>query len=211
MEKGRQFGIAEARETVLTAQYLFILGIDVQAELRLKTGNSATLPPPSSAATNIAAKQPLPIDRSAGARAATQRRQAPGAIAPKPDHSAISQTRDSVYNASSPQPQPTPSSHVSSPSTGRSPGFALQGAMSPKSTEFQSQQQRSRPPLLPLPRDFATQNSMGVNQNQMRQMDSYSATAQPLVAAGTVPPQMQPYYSAPFSKHYNQLGELATL
>lgn len=150
----------------------------------------------------------MPLERTAIGRTSTQRRQASGTIAPKPDHSGLTQSRDGVYNANSPQPQPTPTSHVSSPSTGRSPGFALQGAMSPNGADFQSQQQRNRPPLLPNPRDFAQQNPLGVN--QIRPMDHYS-TAQPVIPGGAMPSHMQSYYSAPFQKHYDQLGKLISV
>ncbi|KAF5014840.1 hypothetical protein F66182_14038, partial [Fusarium sp. NRRL 66182] len=116
----------------LLERILMEKGIDVQTELRLKTGNSSAIPPVKPSANPLAPKQPLPLERAAIGRTATQRRQISGAIAPKPDHSGLPQSRDGVYNANSPQPQPTPTSHVSSPSTGRSPGFALQGAISPK-------------------------------------------------------------------------------
>lgn len=189
----------------LLERILLEKGIDVQAELRLKTGNSSAIPPmkptANSNATNIAPKQPLPFDRATLSRTAAQRRQASGGIAPKPE---LSQQRDGAYTTTSPQPQPTPSSHVSSP-TGRSPGFALQGAMSPKGTDFQAQQQRNRPPLLPHPRDFSQQNPLGVG--QMRSLDSYAAATQPVMAGGTMAPQLQPYYSAPFQKHYDQLEQ----
>lgn len=77
--------------------------------------------------------------------------------------------------------------------------------MSPKGADFQSQQQRNRPPLLPNPRDFAQQNPLGVN--QMRPMDPYAT--QPVIPGGTMPSHMQSYYSAPFQKHYDQLGKSA--
>jgi hypothetical protein len=179
-----------------------ITGIDVQAELRLKTGsNSSTIPPMKSNAN--AAKQPLPLERAALSRTSAQRRQVAGAIAPKPD---LSQQRDGAYSTSSPQPQPTPSSHVSSPSTGRSPGFALQGAMSPKGSEFR---QRNQPPLLPHPRDFSQQNPLGVG--PMRSMDPYASASQSVMSGGTMAPHLQSYYSAPFQKHYDQLGKCPCL
>ena len=80
--------------------------------------------------------------------------------------------------------------------------------MSPKGADFQSQQQRNKAPLLPNPRDFTQQNPLGVN--PMRPMDPYSA-AQPVMPGGTMPSHMQSYYSAPFQKHYDQLGELALI
>lgn len=188
----------------LLERILMEKGIDVQAELRLKTGNSSTVPQIKSGANTLAPKQPLPLERAAMGRTSAQRRQVVGAIAPKPDHSGLPQSRDGAYNAHSPQLQPTPSSHVSSPSTGRSPGFALQGAISPKGSDFQSQQQRNRPPLLPNPRDFTQQNPLGVN--QLRPLDPFAA-AQPVIPGGTMPSHMQPYYSAPFQKHYDQLEQ----
>lgn len=152
----------------------------------------------------LAPKQPLPLERAAISRTSAQRRQASGGIAPKPD---LSQQRDGAYSTTSPQPQPTPSSHVSSPTAGRSPGFALQGAISPKGPEFQAQQQRNRPPLLPNPRDFSQQNPLTMG--QMRSMDSYAAATQSVMAGGTMASQLQPFYSAPFQKHYDQLGKFS--
>lgn len=186
---------------------VLLTGIDVQTELRLKTGNSSAIPPVKPSANPLAPKQPLPLERAAIGRTSTQRRQISGAIAPKPDHSGLPQSRDGVYNANSPQPQPTPTSHVSSPSTGRSPGFALQGAISPKGADSQYQQQRNRAPLLPNPRDFTQQNPLGVN--PMRPMDPYPG-AQPVIPGG-MPSHMQSYYSAPFQKHYDQLGKLSLI
>ncbi|OKL60297.1 hypothetical protein UA08_04072 [Talaromyces atroroseus] len=180
----------------LLERILMEKGIDVQAELRLKTGsNSTTIPSMKS----NAAKQPLPLERAALSRTSTQRRQASGAIAPKSD---LSHQRDGAYSTSSPQPQPTPSSHVSSPSTGRSPGFALQGAMSPKGSEFR---QRNQPPLLPHPRDFTQHSPLGVG--QMRSMDSYASATQSMMSGGAMTPHLQSYYSAPFQKRYDQLEQ----
>ncbi|KAH8692698.1 hypothetical protein BGW36DRAFT_430451 [Talaromyces proteolyticus] len=185
----------------LLERILLEKGIDVQTELRLKTGSTSTIPPPGKS-TPLAPKQPASLERAAIGRTSAQRHGS-GSIAPKPDQP---QQRDGAFNTTSPQPQPTPSSHVSSPSTGKSPGFALQGAISPKNTEFQAQQQqRARPPLLPQPRDFAQQQPMGMP--QVGPMDPYGAATQSMMSANTMASRMPSYYATPFQKHYDQLGK----
>jgi hypothetical protein len=168
-------------------------GIDVQAELRVKTSN-ATGPGPVKAP-----KQSSPLERAAISRTSAQRHGS-GSIAPKPDPTSVSQQRDAAYHMRSPQLQPTPPSHVSSPSTGRSPRFALQGAMSPKGPDFQAQhqpQQHGLPSVLSQPRGFPHANQMG-----MTHAEPMDPSAAPSMMPGGV------YYPRSFQKHYDQLGKL---
>jgi hypothetical protein len=190
----------------LLERILLEKGVDVQAELRLKTGNSTAIPPPAAKPSNpLAPKQSSPLERAAISRTSAQRHGS-GSIAPKPDQPGVSQQREGAYNTTSPQPQQTPSSHVSSPSTGKSPGFALQGAMSPKTTDFSAQQQRARPPLLPQPRDFSQQqHAMGIP--QVGSMDPYGAATQSMMPGNTMASRMPAYYPTPFQKHYDQLEQ----
>lgn len=202
----------------LLERILLEKGIDVQAELRLKTGNPAGLPP-----IRPGSKQSSPLERAAISRNSAQRHST-GGLAPKSDVTpgGVAQPRDGAYNIHSPQLQPSPSS-LSSPSTGRSPGFALQGAMSPKGAEFPTQQQQQQQqsgravPMLSQQRGYPQSASMGD--------DSLNATAAPGASSSSSPPQsMMPgssapsgsmaagmsslYYPSPFQKQYNQLGKL---
>ncbi|OJD15913.1 hypothetical protein ACJ73_08932 [Blastomyces percursus] len=136
----------------LLERILLEKGIDVQAELRMKSG-SPNMPPAKPARQPIS--QNSPLSRTAINRQSVNRHKV--GMPQKLDHSNISQAhREDSYTMRSPQLHPTPISHVSSPSTAKSPGFSLQGGMSPPGTEIQPQQQQNipqlhqhqRPPLL---------------------------------------------------------------
>ncbi|KAJ9234129.1 hypothetical protein DTO169E5_6706 [Paecilomyces variotii] len=164
----------------LLERILLEKGIDVQAELRLKSAAPGMAPVKPN---TMVPKQPAPLDRTAIHRNSLTRQKA--GIVPKPDLPGMSQQhREGAYGVQSPQLQPTPSSHVSSPSTARSPGFGLSGAMSPTSTEFQTQQQQQqqqhgRPPLLPQQRSF----NQGPSSMGMASSDSMEpATSQSMMA-----------------------------
>ncbi|KAJ5760922.1 hypothetical protein N7520_008078 [Penicillium odoratum] len=167
----------------LLERILLEKGIDVQAELRIKTGAPGAQPK----TTPMPPKPPGPT----GPRP-TQRH--PG-IASKPDAFAMSQREG--YGVSSPQFQPTPTSHVSSPSHAKSPGFGFQG-MSPA-----DQQGTGRPQLLPQPRAYNNQTSPPAismpqadpNEPKLRGVPR----GQQRVAAA--------YYPSPFQKHYDQLEQ----
>ncbi|KAL2387168.1 hypothetical protein RJZ90_000201 [Blastomyces dermatitidis] len=136
----------------LLERILLEKGIDVQAELRMKSG-SPDVPPAKPARQPIS--QNSPLSRTAINRQSVNRHKV--GMPQKLDHSNISQAhREDSYTLRSPQLHPTPISHGSSPSTAKSPGFSLQGGMSPSGTEMHPQQQqnipqlhqRQRPPLL---------------------------------------------------------------
>lgn len=191
----------------LLERILLEKGIDVQAELRLKSAAPGMAPVKPN---TMVPKQPAPLDRTAIHRNSLTRQKA--GIVPKPDLPGMSQQhREGAYGVQSPQLQPTPSSHVSSPSTARSPGFGLSGAMSPTSTEFQTQQQQQqqhgRPPLLPQQRSF----NQGPSSMGMANSDSMEpATSQSMMSGGTAPiasRMSSAYYPSPFQKHYDQLEQ----
>jgi hypothetical protein len=101
--------------------------------------------------------------------------------------------------AGSPAAQPTPPSQHSSPSTARSPGFALQGGMTSPATDMAAQQPQQARPLPPShPASFQPQP-----RSQLRSLTGTTA-------APSYPPRSQPesYYPASFQKHYTQLGKL---
>ncbi|KAL1964095.1 hypothetical protein VTN77DRAFT_7513 [Rasamsonia byssochlamydoides] len=199
----------------LLERILIEKGIDVQAELRLKTGNASGFGPVKPGP--LPPKQPSPLERAAISRNSAQR-QGSGGIAPKTDLAGMPQQhRDGAYNVHSPQLQPTPSSHVSSPSTARSPGFALQGAMSPKGTEFQAQQQQQqqqqgRSAMLSQPRAFSQAPQMGMSHAESLDPSTTTATnapSQSMVPGSSMASRVPSvYYPSPFQKHYDQLGKL---
>lgn len=167
----------------LLERILLEKGIDVQAELRLKTG-----------APGATAKPAMPPKAAPGPTARPAQR-LPGGITSKPDAFAMSQ-RDGAYGVPSPQFQATPTSHVSSPSHAKSPGFGFQGAMSPVGVE----QQGGRPQLLPQPRTFNNQTSPpAISMPQTDPTDKPRGARGQRVAAQ--------YYPSPFQKHYDQLGK----
>jgi hypothetical protein len=149
----------------------------------------------------MAAKPPSTLDRAAVNRTVAQR--LPAGIAPKGEPFAMS--RDGAYGIPSPQFQATPSSHVSSPSHTKSPGFAFQGAMSPNGMDAQ-QAQHARSQLNPHSRSLS-QTSPPISIGQPESTDPKSA-----VPGGTGPRVSRvpsaAYYPSPFQKHYDQLGKL---
>ena len=171
--------------------------------------------PPRSKLAGSSANQSSPLQRTAASR---QHRQNAG-IAPKLEQTNVPQAhREGLYNIHSPQLQPTPSSHTSSPSTTKSPSFAFQGGMSPTGTDIQAQQQQQhnshphqRPPLLPQPGTFS--------QGSRPMTAPPSDTLEPIVTSQSIIPgttlnatRMPPaYYLSPFQKHYDQLGKLTPL
>ncbi|KAJ5211992.1 uncharacterized protein N7498_003638 [Penicillium cinerascens] len=170
----------------LLERILLEKGIDVQAELRLKTGA-----PGASAKAN-----PMPPKSAPGPLGPRPGQRHPAGIATKPDVFGMSQ-REGAYGVPSPQFQPTPTSHVSSPSHAKSPGFGFQGGMSPVGVESQG----GRPQLLPQPRTFNNQSSPpGMSMPQTDPSDSKPRGPRGRNVAAA-------YYPSPFQKHYDQLEQ----
>ncbi|KAJ5541504.1 hypothetical protein N7494_006580 [Penicillium frequentans] len=168
----------------LLERILLEKGIDVQAELRIKTGAPGAQPK----TTPMPPKPPGPT----GSRPTPRH---PG-ITSKPDAFAMSQ-REGAYGVPSPQFQATPTSHVSSPSHAKSPGFGFQTGMSPV-----DQQGAGRPQLLPQPRPFNNQTSppaISMPQSDPNEPKLRVPRGQQRVAAN--------YYPSPFQKHYDQLEQ----
>lgn len=167
-------------------------GIDVQSELRLKSASGGPAKP------NPMPSKPPAVDRTGVNRNPGQRQ--PG-IAPKEPFS-MSQYRDGAYGMPSPQFQPTPSSHVSSPSHTKSPGFALQGAISPVESHG-----TSRPQILQQPRNLGQPSPpMGMRQPESNDPKSNIPGAGP--RSSRIP---SAYYPSPFQKHYDQLGKISPM
>lgn len=162
-------------------------GIDVQAELRLKTGApgaplKANPMPPK--APNVAGGRP------------NQRH--PAGIASKPEAFGMSQ-REGAYGIPSPQFQATPTSHVSSPSHAKSPGFGFQGAMSPV--------EAGRPQLLPQPRSFGQSSPPAISMPHNEPSDPKAQSRGGAMGPRGARVAAAAYYPSPFQKHYDQLGK----
>lgn len=163
-------------------------GIDVQAELRLKAAG------PGHVKLNPFPLKQSNLERAAVNRNSLQRHQA--GIAPK-EPFGMAQHHDGAYGIPSPQFQPTPPSHVSSPPHTKSPGFALQGTISPVESHAPTRQQ-----MLPQPRNIGQASPpMG-----MRQPESGDPKSNMPGTATRAPRVSSAYYPSPFQKHYDQLG-----
>jgi len=136
--------------------------------------------------------------KTAPAGARNQRH--PAGIASKSEAFGMSQ-REGAYGIPSPQFQATPTSHASTPSHAKSPGFGFQGTMSP------GVESQGRPQLLPQPRSFSQTSPPAISMPQTEPSDS---KPQPR-GAGAMGPRgarvaAAAFYPSPFQKHYDQLG-----
>ncbi|EDN04051.1 predicted protein [Histoplasma mississippiense (nom. inval.)] len=159
--------------------------IDVQAELRLKSGSPNML---SAKPAGQTISQNSPLSRADSNRQSVNRHKV--GETPKLDHSNISQAhREDAHTMSSPQLHPTPTSHISSPSTAKSPGFNLQGGISIPGAGIQTQQQKDTPQLHQLlpPPILPASSSYSSNGNGSNGQHFISATspnpATPTIAA----------------------------
>ncbi|KAA8568788.1 hypothetical protein MFRU_017g00030 [Monilinia fructicola] len=116
----------------LLERILLEKGIDVQAELRAKTGSPHL--GPTHMQQNMV--QPPTVQRAIMNRH-HQARRSNSSIAPKLEPGV------SFHNNQSPQSRPTPSSHASSPTTS-SPGFNNPGVLTPPSSDSQMQHQQQQ-------------------------------------------------------------------
>jgi hypothetical protein len=176
-------------------------GIDVQAELRAKTGSPHL--GPTHMPQNMAQ---APTVQRAIMNRHHQARRSNSSIAPKLEPGAPLQ---------SPQSRPTPSSHASSP-TSNSPSFGNQGVITPPASEtqmqFQQQQQRlqaakSHPQhgLLGPPGLIGSTGGIGAALGPKGPGTSGTGGT-----GGT--PVSATYYPSPsggFQNHYEQLGKLS--
>ncbi len=184
-------------QTHLTSEcetYFSYLGIDVQAELRAKTGSPHL--GPSHMQQNMAQ---APTVQRAIMNRHHQARRSNSSIAPKLEPGATMQ---------SPQSRPTPSSHVSSPAS-NSPGFTNQGVMTPPASDSQMQfQQHQRLQAaksqsshgLPTP---GLMGNTGIGSSMGPKGQGNGGTG---VTGGTP----AAYYPSPvFHSHIEQLGKLS--
>ncbi|OBT50115.1 hypothetical protein VE04_08868 [Pseudogymnoascus sp. 24MN13] len=173
----------------LLERILLEKGIDVQSELRAKTGS------PSLGPTHMPQGMAMPptVQRAIMNRH-HQARRSNSNIAPK---------LEPVVPLGNPSPQsrPTPSSHHSSP-TSTSPGFAQANVLTPPAPEAQmQQQQRAHQPLKPQ-----MNHGLGVSVGpQNAGLGPALKGIQAAAGAGDAPAA---YYPS-FQNHIEQLGKLA--
>jgi hypothetical protein len=181
----------------LLERILLEKGIDVQAELRAKTGS------PHLGPTHMPQNMAQPTVQRAIMNRHHQARRSNSSIAPKLEPGAPLQ---------SPQSRPTPSSHASSP-TSNSPGFHNQGVMTPPASDamqFQQQQPRLQP---------AKPQQIHNLQGNPTMLGNPGGVVNPLGPkvrgnAGTggtgSTPIAAAYYQSPnFQNHIEQLGKLS--
>ncbi|KAI0128900.1 hypothetical protein BJ170DRAFT_701612 [Xylariales sp. AK1849] len=174
----------------LLERILLEKGIDVQAELRAKTG-SPNLGPTHMPQNMV---QPPPIQRAILNRHHHSRRSA-SSIAPKlePGATSIPTPIHGMHSVSSPKTRPTPPSHTASP-TSPAPGFG--GPVASPTTVDPPAMRASIPPTMrQLP---PMQGPMGA-----------AAARQQMMQPGTgVVPRASNYYPAPsFQNHIEQLEQ----
>ncbi|KAK7521265.1 uncharacterized protein IWZ02DRAFT_378640 [Phyllosticta citriasiana] len=197
----------------LLERILLEKGIDVQAELRAKTGSPhlgpTRMPPPAGSAV----QQPPPMQRAIMNRHHQARR----SFAAMPQKVDV----DAAVQNHSPQSQPTPASHMSSPSTTatKSPNFMPSvspnvGPVSqPQVQQQQTQQQqqiRPQPPRQqynPLPPPRPPVNTQFNASNGMPNASPVNTPAGGNPMAGGANGASN-YYPSPFQSHMDQLGKL---
>lgn len=208
----------------LLERILLEKGIDVQAELRAKTGSPNLGPTRGPASANASPIQP-PLQQRAILNRQQQRRSIGGP--PKADavHGLPMIQPDGIVPNRSPLSQPTPGSHLPSPtaSTTQSPNFMPQGtSVSPNFGPMPPHQQ-GHPPLRPQPprSHYANTPIMGAQRPSLitNQPPSNGLASASTVGsgAGSVMTQSSTsggpssYYTSPFESHMNQLGKLSRL
>ena len=173
------------------------IGIDVQAELALKGSPHLrpTRPPMASQATPM---QKAMLNRQQG-------RQRPILAPPLQTVNQTSHAGGQRNFGGSPAVQPTPPSQHSSPSTTKSPAFAIQGGMASPNSDFQPQQgqQSHQPRLLPGSRH---QQYGSQPQSHMRSISASASSQQPPGSRPSSQAAGGSYYPQ-FPKHYDQLGK----
>ena len=206
---------------------LIFLGIDVQAELQLKTGNPILPPgylPPGMSQPQQQAPHP-PLQRTAVQRQHARRS---GGQAFLPKLAPGQPSQDMSYTNTSPQGHPTPSSHASSPTNlTRSPMTAQQGGMTPPTSaglaqgqaqQYQPYPRPSQPPnpgyyQIPHQSSPETQRQT-LPPSRYQSSTSHSNSSQSTMnAANHMGPNQggfgvnaAGYYPSPFQKHIDQLG-----
>lgn len=186
-------------------------GIDVQAELRAKTGSPNLGPTRPAASAHTSPNQP-PLQQRAILNRQQQRRSLQGP--PKADGTnGLPMIQPDGPIQRSPLSQPTPGSHLSSPaqSATRSPNFVAHGqSVSPNFGPLPPQQQplRPQPPRSNFTPMMAPQRPPIIT-NQSNANGVPAATTGANNGNGTTQSSgPTSFYSTPFTDHMSQLGKL---
>jgi hypothetical protein len=202
----------------LLERILLEKGIDVQAELQAKTGSPNLGPTRTPTSANTSPNQP-PMQRAIMNRHQQTRRSI--GVPPKAEgvHGLPLIQPEGVLPNRSPLSQPTPSSHVSSPSTTatRSPNFVPQSgaSVSPNFGPIAQQQQHLRPQQPPrsqyTPLMAPQRPSVITNHPSSSGMSSASTVGSGAgsVMTGSTSGGPSAYYPSPFQSHMDQLGKLS--
>jgi hypothetical protein len=193
---------------------LSLPGIDVQAELRAKTG-SPNLGPTRAPASAHTSPNQAPLQQRAILNRQQQRRSLQGP--PKIDGSnGLPMIQPDGPIQRSPLSQPTPGSHLSSPaqSATRSPNFMPHGqSVSPNFGPMPGQQQQ-QPPLRPQPPRSNFTPMMGPQRPSLVTNHAPSngiSSASTVGSSGSGITQSSgpsSFYQTPFTDHMSQLGKL---
>ncbi|KAI9787300.1 MAG: hypothetical protein M1835_002819 [Candelina submexicana] len=194
----------------LLERILLEKGIDVQAELRAKTGSPHLAP--TAAPTSQPTQQP-PIQRAIINRRHQARRSA-SSITPKieTNNAAPQSSRESVLQSGSPQLQPTPPSQTSSPSTSsKSTGFVTQSVMTPPAPDVLAQHpQQQHPQQQQQHKSYAPSQQQAPTPNPgFSSPRNNSTTGQQGSRPITTAAPSSTYYPSPFQNHIDQLGKLS--
>lgn len=207
LEKGNEVNFERVSSWTFTNR---LLGIDVQAELRAKTGSPHL--GPTHMPQNMAQ---APTVQRAIMNRHHQARRSQSSIAPKLEPGAPLQ---------SPQSRPTPSSHASSP-TAISPGFHNPGVMTPPGSDSQmqfhqqqqhQQHQQQRLQAAQAAKQPINQGNQGLpghgrllgNQGVGASLAPKGPGSSGTSTGGTLAPAA--YFASPnFQNHYEQLGKLS--
>ena len=172
-------------------------GIDVQAELRAKTGSPHL--GPTNMVQNMAQ---TPTAQRAIMNRHHQARRSNSNIAPKLEPGILPAPHGHpITNPNqNPQTRPTPPSHHSSPSS-NSPGFTAQGVMTPPASDSQIQMQRAHQPMKPQVH------------HGLPALPAAGGLGPPMKGPGSSGPGSTAgvsatYYPSPFQNHIEQLGKL---
>ncbi|KAF2712896.1 hypothetical protein K504DRAFT_356389, partial [Pleomassaria siparia CBS 279.74] len=200
----------------LLERILLEKGIDVQGELRAKTGSPNLGPTRAPASANTSPNQP-PLQQRAmmNRQQQQQRRSIGGPLKAEASHSLPMIQPDGALPNRSPLSQPTPGSHLSSPATSatRSPNFLPQGtSVSPNFGPISHQQQhlRPQPPRSSFTPMMGPQRpSLITNQPPSNGLSSASTgSGASVMTQSSNSGGHSSYYTPPFTDHMNQLGKL---
>ena len=188
----------------------------MQAELSSKT-ESPHLGPTK--AVQPAGNQPSPVQRAIMNRHHQARRSLSG-MGPKAVSGYVppQPRQEGAFQSHSPQLQPTPPSHTSSPIATKSPGFIVQDGMNSPASDLQAQHQVHQPQQRPHPppRTDSRPHARAYPGIAIPASDSATHLMTPSTAGETrnsgEPDKSRAqsaYYPSHFQNHINQLGKLS--